>query len=138
MLFISGCGNSDASEWKASQSFFVKEGDHYISLIGNKDELGFQVAEQFQKNSDQAVKWVFIKDWENTEGKSISIKATHKDNDQDVVNPLINATAITKDQAIEGVTQSLTTMKFTEAGIWKVTVEVDRKLYGSIVVEVLE
>ncbi|WP_102348306.1 hypothetical protein [Bacillus sp. Marseille-P3661] len=134
-MILPGCSNAESTEWKITDTFFVKEGEHYISLIGDKNVLGLQIAEPFYQDKEQAAKWVFIKNPENALNKTITLKATNKSSDS-VIDPLLTIGDVSSDAGISNVTSAISTVKFPSAGIWKVDVYIENEQYSSLVVEV--
>jgi hypothetical protein len=129
MMLLSGCFND---EWKLTSSYFVKENDYFISMIGYKEKIGLKMDEPFVEKKENDVEWYFWgKDLAN---KEFELRGISKENEKTIT--LVDRVNTDETKSYDSTAMVNTSLTLPNSGVWKLEVLVGGKLVDEIVVEV--
>ena len=129
------------NEWELSPTFehsvIYEDGEKgSYTVVGSTDRVGFTGSFPIIAKEPQKYFWFYF-GRQNIYDKPVKVKAIKKET-KEVVDVLSGPSTFYKSAAVSpGSVNMPSLLTFPSAGIWKVLVYIDEKLYESIVIEVV-
>lgn len=129
------------NDWKLSSTFehsveYESGEEGSYTVVGNKDGIGFTGPLPIIAKDKQKYFWFYFGK-ENIYDKRVEVKAIKKGTDE-LVDVLSGPSTFYESAEVSPDSVNMPShLKFPSAGVWKVLVYIDEKLYESIVVEIV-